>query len=187
MALAKTVNKISIADYLAGELVSEVKHEYIDGEVHAMAGTSRQHNRVARRLLARLESHLEDGPCEPFFAELKVYVPAVNCFYYPDLAVTCDPTDDDEYYLTRPVLLVEVLSLSTARIDRREKLSSYQTLESLQEYLILAQDRVEATLYRRLADGGWKPYELAEGDILRLDSVGLELPLAELYEGAVFS
>ena len=174
MGLAKTKSKISVTEYLAGESVSPIKHEYIDGEVYAMAGTSRRHNRIGGKLFARLENHLTGGPCEPFQADVKVYVEAVNCFYYPDLMVGCDPTDKNPYYLTRPVLLVEVLSPRTARIDRREKLSSYKTLDGLQEYLILAQDRILATLYRRNAQGDWDEYELDETDELFLASVDLK-------------
>ena len=105
MGLAQPAGKIPVADYLAGELVSDNKHEYIDGEVYAMAGTSRRHNQIAGNLYSRLNEHLRGGPCTAFISDLKVSVPAGTCFYYPDVVVTCDTADDEEYYLTRPVLI----------------------------------------------------------------------------------
>ncbi|MGC8698270.1 MAG: Uma2 family endonuclease, partial [Halothiobacillus sp.] len=99
-------------------------------------------------------------------------------FYYPDLVLTCDPDDRDDYFSTRPCLIIEILNPSTERLDRREKLLSYITLHSLQEYILVAQDEPRIEVYRRTQD--WLPEEYTEGTF-RLDCVQAELSVAEVY------
>ena len=176
---------LSVADYLALEERSEIKHEYINGEIYAMAGTSVRHNRIAGNLFARLLAHLRGSPCQVFFADVKLHLQeqGVEIFYYPDLMVCCDPNDHDPYYRTRPCLIVEVLSGGTARIDQREKLFAYARLDSLQGYLLLEQDRVGATLHWR-ENGDWHRTEFNDSRAaLTLPCAGLTVTLAELYEG----
>ncbi len=182
MALAKTTHKICVEDYLEGEKISEIRHEYLDGEVYAMSGASKLHNRIIRRFLSRLEDRLRGGACEPFVTDVKVYVAAHNAFYYPDVVVTCDPRDDDEYIIKHPRLIIEVLSPSTETTDRREKLFAYQKIESLVEYIIIEQDKIGAIRYFRDAQGQWLKEELDADDVLNLESVELKFALAELYE-----
>ncbi|MDX9766771.1 MAG: Uma2 family endonuclease, partial [Ectothiorhodospiraceae bacterium] len=119
--------------------------------------------------------------CQLFMSDMKLRVDAAGdtAFYYPDLLLACDPTDRETYYRSRPCLLVEVLSETTERIDRREKLYAYTAIPSLQEYLLLSQDRVEAELRRR--GDGWHAERLTQGS-LRLDCLNLEIPLATIYE-----
>jgi Uma2 family endonuclease len=146
---------LSVEDYLAFEKDSEIKHEYINGELYAMAGASARHNLIAGNLFARLLAHLRGSSCQVFFADVKLHLKelGVEIFYYPDLMVCCDPEDREPYYRTRPGLIVEVLSGGTARIDQREKLFAYARLDSLQGYLLLEQDRIGASLHWREGDG----------------------------------
>ncbi len=176
---------LSVEDYLAFEEHSEIKHEYINGEIYAMAGASTRHNQIAGNLFARLLAHLRGSPCQVFFADVKLHLKelGVEIFYYPDLMVCCDPNDRDPYYRTRPCLIVEVLSSGTARIDQREKLFAYARLESLQAYLLLEQDRIGATLHWR-DSGDWRRAEFSDPQAeLTLPCAGLTVQLAELYEG----
>jgi Uma2 family endonuclease len=174
-----------VEDYLAFEERSEIKHEYINGEIYAMAGASTRHNRITLNLASRLIGRLRDSPCEVFVADVKLHLKelGVEIFYYPDLMVCCDPNDREPYYRTQPCLIVEVLSSGTARIDRREKLFAYARLDSLQAYLLLEQDRIGATLYWR-EGGDWRWAEFSDPHAeLPLPCADLTVPLAELYEG----
>lgn len=180
---ALTTPPLDIDEYIQGELRSEIRHEYVAGEAYAMVGASDRHNLICGNLFSALHTHLKGGPCRVFMADMKVRVKVVldDYFYYPDVMVACHPEDNARYWRERPVLLAEVISESTARLDRREKWLVYQHIDTLVEYLLLEQDRPEATLYRR--DGTWTARQLGPGDCLELASVGLALPLASLYEG----
>lgn len=182
MALAKTTSKVSVEEYLEGEKISEIRHEYVNGEVYTMSGTNRRHNIIASNAHGRLRSHLRGGECQSYIVDVKVYVAAHNSFYYPDVVVTCDPQDNDEYIIKQPRLIVEILSPSTEMTDRREKLFAYQKIESLIEYIIIEQDKVGAIRYFRNAQGQWLKEELAADEVLTLESVELRFSLAELYE-----
>ena len=172
---------ISVEEYLAGEPHSRVKHEYLNGQVRAMTGTSKAHNVIAGNLYIALVGHLRGSPCRVFMADVKVHV--AQAFYYPDVMVACEADDRHAYYAERPKLLIEVLSNSTRDTDLLEKRAAYQTLESLQEYAVFEQDLARTWIYRRTA-GGWE-LESFEGDeSVRLASVGLDLPLAQVYDRA---
>ncbi|MDY0091783.1 MAG: Uma2 family endonuclease [Candidatus Vecturithrix sp.] len=170
---------ISEEDYLQGEEYSDVRHEYIDGHVYAMAGASDKHNQITLNAGTFFNTHLPDE-CKVFVADMKVRVQLQRSvrFYYPDAVVSCAENDNATYYRTQPCLIVEVLSKATERQDRGEKFWNYQQIPSLQEYLLLKQDVKEAVLFRRLT--GWQPEVYREGNI-RLDSVGLDMPLDDLY------
>lgn len=183
MSPRKLLQKLTVEEYLEAEKDGTVRHEYIDGEIYAMSGESKRHNLVTNNLNASLRQRLRGGPCQVFIVDVKVYIRSVNVFYYPDIVVACDPADDHEYYVTRPVLVVEVESPSTSAIDRREKLMTYRKLDSLREYLLLAQDAISATVFRREQDGSWSSEELAAGQELHLESVDLTINLSALYDG----
>lgn len=176
---------ISVEEYLAFEENSEIKHEYINGEIYAMSGTSTRHNQIAGNLFARLLNHLRGSPCQVFIADVKLHLKevGVEMFYYPDLMVCCDPDDHHPYYRMRPCLIVEVLSSGTARIDRQEKLFAYKRLDSVQGYLLLEQERMGAILHSR-ETGQWRRIEFSDpqGE-LTLPCTELTVQLAELYEG----
>jgi Uma2 family endonuclease len=175
---------VSPDDYLEGEKASPVKHEYVAGCVYAMVGTSVAHNRIAGNCYVLLANKLRGGPCGAVIADLKVRIGDAEAFYYPDVAVSCHPEDlrPASYFLSHPTLIIEVLSPSTARIDQAEKLHNYRKLDSLREYVLIAQDAMRVQVHRR-AGSDWGSETLGESDRLRLDSVDLELPVAALYEG----
>lgn len=181
MGVPKLKRKLSAKDYLEGEKVSEIRHEYVDGEVYAMAGVSKKHNEINRNLLERLVAHLKGSGCETYFVDVKVQVKKLNRFYYPDLVVVCGEDTESEYVITMPTIVVEILSPSTAGIDRREKMFAYQEIDSLQEYLMIEQDTEFAELYRRRDDGLWSWITFDAEEELELDSIKFTTPLRDLY------
>lgn len=181
MGLRKIATYISVEDYLTGEKDSPVKHEYVDGYIYAMAGASKRHNRIAINLTRRLDEHLEGQSCEVFIGDMKVYV-SPTIYYYPDVVVACDPPDGDEYTSHQPILIIEVLSASTAKTDRREKLRNYRNLPGLLEYVMVAQDRVRIETWRRREGDEWEIEFLTRlDDTLELESVGLSVSVAQVY------
>lgn len=171
---------ISVEEYLDGEQHSEIRHEYIDGQVYAMGGASDRHGLIVNALAFALTPAARQKHCQLFSSDMKVRLNIADkpVYYYPDLLLSCDPADRDAYFRNRPCLIVEVLSETTERIDRREKLLAYQTLPSLREYLLVAQDVRRVEIYRRSLD--WHPEYFVEG-ALRLDCLDIELKLDEIY------
>jgi Uma2 family endonuclease len=178
---------LSAAEYLKFEERSHTKHEYVDGEVYAMSGVTRRHDLITTNVLTRAaNAAAASKDCQAFGPSVKVYVEEYNSFYYPDMSVCCDPSDDHDLFLVRPCFLVEVLSPSTARTDRREKRFAYTSLESLREYAIVDQNRMRVELYRREGTR-WGAYLLDKPeDVVESTCLGLRLSLAEIYEGVKF-
>ena len=174
---------ISVTDYLQGELHGEIRHEYVGGRVYAMVGASDRHNLINLALASRLYQTLRESGCQVFTSDMKVHLSIAgdDIFYYPDIMVSCREDDRATYYREHPVLLVEVLSESTERLDRREKFLAYRQLPSLQAYLLLSQDRIEATVFRRAQS--WRAEILRQGDVLKLTSVEFSVAVADVYEG----
>jgi Uma2 family endonuclease len=185
-----TVTLLTEADYLAGEPYSAIRHEYVDGHVYAMAGASKAHNTITLNIATRLHVHLRGSPCRAYVAEMRVRVETARAYYYPDVVVSCagpdTAADAPSHYLTAPVLIAEILSESTETIDRREKMRAYAQLDSLREYLLVDSRSARAELYRRGPEGGWEQWIAAPGETLRLDSVGLDLAVDDLYEDVTF-
>jgi Uma2 family endonuclease len=173
----KETEWISVADYLQGELISEVKHEYIGGCVYAMAGASKNHGRLCSNISRILGNHLEGNPCEPFSSDLKIKVG--QAFYYPDVTVVCEDNSDNEYYTETPVIIVEVLSKSTRRMDETTKKMAYQTIPTLKEYVLIEQDIVDVEVCRK--SEGWVSKHYFLGDEVTFESVGLTLPVEDIY------
>ena len=183
MSEARNIEQnLNIDDYLDGEQHSEIRHEYIDGQVYAMAGGTRRHNRIALNISSDLQQGLEGGPCQTYINDVKVRIRhlGLDSFYYPDVMVGCDPSDDHDLYLEKPSTLFEVLSESTERIDRQEKFHAYRSLSSLMEYVLVSQERMEVTLARREND--WQA-EIITGEdaTLALPSLGQSLALSRIY------
>jgi len=178
--------RLTADDYLAGELGSDIRHEYVDGEVYAMAGAGEPHNLIAGNVFAKLRSLVRGGPCRVFISDMKLHVADWDAFYYPDVMVVCDARDTHTHYKEFPSLVVEVLSPSTESIDRREKMLAYRTLPSLREYLLIAQDKRQVELYRRADNGAWYLVVLPEGAGVPLECVNASLTLDELYEDVKF-
>ena len=184
--MPNTVRKphlLSPEDYLEFEASTEQKFEYVDGEVHAMTGTTVKHNRISLNLALALKQHLNGQPCEIFIADLKVHAAAANAFYYPDLLVRCQAQAlaDDVRVIDDPTLIIEVLSPSTEAIDRREKLAAYRRIPSVQEYVLVAQDERSVEIYRREGDIGWRYLPFIDDEAVEFASVGLTLPMNSIY------
>jgi len=175
---------LSVEDYLAGELLSEIRHEYVDGEVFAMSGTSKNHNRIAGNTFYRFRSLTRGTGCGVYMSDVKVRIEAGNRFYYPDVVVSCAPSDGEAYFERNPCLLVEVLSPSTEATDRREKWLAYRGLASLRYYLLISAQEPQVEAYCRQPSGGWVHLTLSEDEPLAIDCEGLRLTLSlqDIYE-----
>lgn len=183
MTVSKSDIYVSPEDYLEGEKISPIKHEYRQGEIYAMAGASDAHITIAGNLFALLRNHVRGSGCRVYMAEMKARIEQANIFYYPDVMVTCDERDrtpDD--FKRYPCLIVEVLSPTTAAFDRGEKFADYRTLETLQEYVLLNQERVSVECFRRNAEGRWVLYPYGGGEEVHLASVDFRCAIATLYE-----
>ncbi|MCU0754935.1 MAG: Uma2 family endonuclease [Xanthomonadales bacterium] len=181
MGLAKSQPLITLSEYLEGELVSQVRHEYAHGRVYAMSGASERHNSIALNLAVRLHGAAASQGCRAFISDMKLRIGEL--VYYPDLLVCCDPSDDDAYLKYRPCLIVEVLSPSTERIDRGEKLGNYLRMPSVEAVLLLSQEAMLAELWRRQPDGSFL-HEIHDSPeaVLALPCPRLEVSLAAVYE-----
>jgi len=186
MSLPAHMSPLSVAEYLQGEQQSEVRHEYVAGQVFAMAGAGETHNRISLNLAFHLRAATRGTPCATFISDMKVRVEAHDAFYYPDVLLACEPADSESFYKRAPCLIAEVLSPSTEVIDRREKLLAYRALASLRYYLVVSQDRYLVEVYRRDPDGGWH-YDAYQDGELAVDCGGLAIrfTLADLYEDVV--
>ena len=186
MGLQKLKTKITAQDYLETEILSPVKREFVEGEVYAMAGASDNHNRLIGELFGLLLTHLRDSKCEPFFSDIKVRV-TKHVYYYPDILVSCEEDPEDPYFRNLPILIIEVTSSSTERIDRSEKLLYYLQIPSLWEYVIVDQLTMNVEVHRRQPNGGWITYCYNESsDVVELASVELFIPLPDLYRRVQF-
>lgn len=172
-------------EYLAAERRSEVRHEYYRGEMFAMAGASREHNLVTHNLGGELRSALKGRPCEVYQSDMRVVVDATGLYTYPDLVIVCGERrflDDVEVdTLLNPTVLVEVLSPSTENYDRAQKFAHYRRIESLREYVVIAQRAPEVERHT-LRDGVWTLLDVRglESSLV-LESIGCTLPLSEIY------
>lgn len=181
---------IAPEEYLERERAAETKSEYYDGVIVAMAGASRQHDRITVNMLRHLSNQLDGTSCEPFSDDIRVSVPVCNRYYYPDASVVCGEAifaDSSVDTLTNPTLIVEVLSPSTAMNDRGDKFLCYQTLDSLQAYVLIAQDRPQVEVYIRQLEGKWEYTRLVGLEArLHLSVIGCELTLADIYARVEF-
>ena len=182
MGHAEQKAAFSAADYLAWEAAQLDRHEYIDGEVFAMAGAEDRHVTVAGNLYIALRQHLGGSPCRTFMSDMRLHVAAANSYFYPDVLVTCSALDlASPLVKTEPKLIAEVLSPSTAAYDRGLKFSHYRSLASLQEYVLIDLDSRSTDCYRKGADGLWVLHPFARGEPVSLASVALELTAAQLF------
>lgn len=175
---------LSYDDYISGEQNSEFRHELVDGQLYAMGGSTAEHNLIAGNLFVALKLGLRGSGCQVFFADMNVRIEEQGC--YPDVFVSCTHEDDQAYYKTQPVLIAEVLSDSTARIDRGKKFDEYRQLDSLECYLLLSQTAVHIEHFSR-ANGWRKPDVLLMDGTLELTALGLSIPVAEIYDDILLS
>ncbi len=172
---------ISPEEYIRGEWESDVRHEYIGGRVYAMAGASPNHNILTGNIFGELRQHLRGRPCIPFTSDMKVRLRIAedDIFYYPDVVVACDPAERDLYFREKPLVIFEVMSPTTERIDREEKARAYGTIPGLEEYFLVSQTERAVWVYRRR--NGWVAERL-EGDSLVVQSLDFSVPLEVVYE-----
>jgi len=176
---------MGVEEYLTLEATSSIKHEFVDGHVFAKSGATLRHNIIAGNFHSLLKTRLGSGPCRVFISDVKVWVKSFNCFYYPDITVSCVPSSTDATFIENPVLIIEVLSPSTAALDRREKLLSYRKLKSLKEYVIVHQSRKHVEVFEKKArDRFGSPTEYTEGRLL-LNSLPqpVEIDIDAIYDG----
>jgi Uma2 family endonuclease len=174
---------LTVEEYLAAEASSEIKHEYQDGYVYAMAGASDAHVTIAGNLFAILRNHLRGSGCRVYMSDMRVNLATRKSYYYPDVMVTCNPLDRElTHYKQHPCLIVEVLSTSTEAFDRGDKFTDYQQLESLQEYVLVSQTRQRVDYFQRSSQGLWVLQSYYLGDILQLTSINCSIPIADIFE-----
>jgi len=170
-------NVISSDEYLKDEIARKVKHELIDGQIYAMAGASANHDRISSNVSRKFGNHLENSPCEPFGSDMKVK--AGSKFFYPDVIVDCQFDESQPYYTKSPIIIVEVLSKSTRRIDETTKRFSYMNIPSLEEYILIEQDIVDIEVIRRSEN--WLSQHYFLGDKVHFKAINLTLTVEEIY------
>ena len=180
---------VSIGDYLAGELISPIKHEYLGGVVYAMAGARNAHNLIASNCLVSLGSRLRGKRCRAFNSDTKIRVrlPHHVRFYYPDASVICRPNPQGDSFQDEPAVIVEVLSKRTRRIDGGEKKDAYLTIPSLCAYLLVEQETAAVVVFRRTEQGFVRELYQGPDAVIPLHEIDIELPLAEIYEAVEFT
>ena len=174
---------LSPTEYLDFEARSDIKHEYIDGELYAMAGSSDDHAAIISNAVMAIGPHLRRSGCRLYPQDVKAQITRRNRYYYPDLMVTCDDRDRLDRYVKRHYkMIIEVLSDSTEQFDRGSKFEDYRRSASLEEYVLISQDRMNVEVYRRNAADRWELQAYHQGDRVELVSIGLEFAIADLYE-----
>jgi Uma2 family endonuclease len=176
-------NYLSPQEYLEGEKISQIKHEYIDGEVYAMAGASDAHVTICMNASILLRNHHRGSGCRVYMADMKAQVEEINRYFYPDVMVTCDTRDQSyDYFKSHPCLIIEILSDSTEGFDRGKKFQDYTHLPSLQEYVLVSQDRMNVECFRRNEKGRWELYRFGAGEIVEFTSLDFRCDIAAIYE-----
>jgi Uma2 family endonuclease len=177
---ARKYTFISAADYLASDNDGQWRHEFVDGAVYAMSGASARHGLIRGNVSLALMNQAP-APCQVFSADLKLRVKTneTERYYYPDVFVTCDPTDREPYFRNTATLVVEVLSPSTERVDRTEKFEAYKRIAALSEYVLLSQDAMELELFRRRTS--WQREFYQRDNTVTLESVGLTVSVSNFY------
>ncbi len=184
MPVRRPSSRIGPDEYLDWEKSSDHKHEYSAGEVFAVSGASAVHVKIALNVASMLLSHLRGGPCETYMADMKVRVAATQSFYYPDVFVTCDERDlPNDFFKEYPVLIVEVLSPSTAAFDRGMKFAHYQNSPSLKEYVLIDTEGQRVDCFRRGEGVEWVLHPYLAGGEVRFESVDLLCSMDQVYEG----
>ena len=175
---------MTYAEYLAAEAVSEVRHEYLNGEVWAMAGGTPEHAALALAVGSELRQALRGKPCRAYSADLRVRIVDTGLSTYPDVSVVCgqlETAPDDKDAVTNPIVLVEVLSESTEGYDRGAKAAHYRRIPSLREYVLVSQAEPRIEVHRRAESGRWELLEARPGETIELVSLGARLDVAAIY------
>jgi len=188
MIANKSPNYISPEEYLKLEELSLVKHEYIRGEVYAMAGATESHVTICVNLVKTLTDHVRGNGCNLYTGDMKARIDTASIYYYPDVMVSCDERDKAFKSLKKyPCLIIEVLSDGTEGFDRGDKFADYQELETLQEYVLISQKRQRVECFRRNAEGLWVLTSYTQGSEVYLASVHFRTSMDAIYEDVVFA
>jgi len=180
-------NYITPEEYLEMEENSDIKHEYIDGYIYAMAGANDPHVTIALNMAFVIRNHLRGSNCRVYMSDMKARIDSLNRFYYPDVMVTCDPRDTQTpNHKSFPKLIIEVLSKSTEGFDRGDKFADYQQLESLEEYVLVNTKRQRLDCFRKEAGRWFLATYSDEQEIFHLSSINFEGKLVDLYEDVSF-
>jgi Uma2 family endonuclease len=180
--VARRTPPLSVEQYLELEEHSPTKHEYVAGQLYALAGASDRHNRIAMNIAAQLWNAAGDGPCRVYGSDMRLRI-GDDTVYYPDVQVVCDPSDTEPMYKTSPCVIVEVLSPSTESIDLREKLLAYRRIESLRAYIIVYRDERRVKRHYRAENNAWFDAEKAGDGSVPFPYPETELTLADIYRG----
>lgn len=187
---AVPVTQFTLAEYLAREQTAPCKSEFYRGHIFAMSGGTPQHSAVGGNIFASLRGRLRGTPCRPYNSDLKIRIPANGLITYPDVSVICgelqlDPQAPEA--INNPRVIIEVLSKSTESYDRGKKFGLYRQLESLREYILVAQDEPHVERFVRQDDGSWLLTEFKGLEaVVELTTLNCALPLAEIYEDVTF-
>lgn len=185
MGLAKTKDLYTPEEYLEFERNSEVRHEYIDGEIFEMAGASKRHNRISTNVIRLLDNQLLERNCDVYASEMRVRIASTGRYTYPDIVGICGDEefeDDIEDILLNPNLLIEILSKSTEAYDRGTKFEYYQSIESFNEYILITQEPFRVEQFIRQDKNTWTYLEFRKSeDIIQLESINCELSLQDIY------
>lgn len=171
-------------EYLAFERASDERHEYADGEIFAMAGSSRKHSRIQARFIRLLGNALDGGRCDVYTSELRIYIPLTGRYVYPDCSVVCGPEmmkDDERDILLNPRVIVEVLSPSTQDYDRVDKFAHYKTIPSFVQYVLASQDKPFVEVFTRQLDGSWTCVSYGAGEKIVLPALECEIDVDQVY------
>lgn len=174
-------------DYLALEANADVRHEYVYGQVYAMAGAGERHNRISLNVGFHLRAAARGGHCGVFISDMKLRIAQHKAFYYPDVMLVCNAHDNEEYYKQQPCFIAEVLSPSTATTDRREKLLAYQKIPSLRYYLLINANQMQVEYFVRDNQDEWQTALLEADETLMVDCENYHavLRVTDIYEDVV--
>jgi Uma2 family endonuclease len=184
MSSAASKTYLTPEQYEEIEEQSEIRHEYYRGEMFAMSGASESHNLVAANLARSLGNQLEDRPCKVYQTDMRVLINATGLYTYPDVVVVCEPprfTNRKKTTLLNPTVLIEVISPSTEKYDRTTKGDHFKTIESLREHVLVSQDQVRVDVSTRTELGWVSKVYTDRNEVLRLESIGCEVPLSKIY------
>ena len=188
MSLARPVHRYTYADYVALELTSTTKHEFLDGEIYAMAGGSEEHSALAAEVLRVLGNAVGGRPCRVHTSDLRIYVEAGGLATFPDGSVVCGPlaqhSPSPKATALNPSVLLEVTSDSSEEYDTGTKLEQYRTIASLHDYIVVSHRERRITVHGRTAEGAWSTRQAISGGRVRVESLDLELIVDEVYRSS---
>ena len=178
-------------EYLQWEKNADGKHEFFRGEIFAMSGASRRHNKIAINLIVEIANRLKGKACQPYGSDMRIHIPENTLYTYPDVSILCDdinsPGEDDDT-VTLPTVIIEILSASTKNYDRGNKVKLYRDIPSLKEYLLIDSESISIEAFRINDKGNWELEEIKlTGGFLNIPSVGIEIPLTDIYNGSKLS